>query len=62
METNQLYYWEKESGFGGPYKARFTSDQAAIEWLTKVPNLLMIYKESNTVDGMPFIAVWEKKQ
>lgn len=58
MET---YYYEIEDVFGGPMSKEFSSDQEAIKELTQHPSLEIIYKESDTPDGTPFITVWEKK-
>lgn len=52
-----LYYYETEFSDG---HCRFKDDQTAIEYLTSLPSLVCIYKESDTEDGIPFIMVWEK--
>jgi hypothetical protein len=57
----EIYYWESDFRYG-EFKAE--SDQKAIEKAFKKmyggDQLLVVYKESETDDGTPFIVVWEK--
>ena len=57
MET---YYWESELGEGSQV---YSGDQEAeIKLLRAIPNLWLVYKESDTDNGMPFIIVYESER
>jgi len=58
MET---YYYETKKR--GHQCFNFKSDQEAIKSITKKygKELEIIYKESPTKDGTPFIVIWEQK-
>jgi len=52
-----IYYYELSGGNG---RIDAENDVAAVASLTqRYPNLLCIYKESDTEDGTPFIMVYE---
>ena len=57
--TDQIYYWESEDDNGRFYAS---DDSDAINFIKKFKHiqLLAIYKESPTPDGLPFIIVWKK--
>jgi hypothetical protein len=53
----KTYYWESDNNDNrGQFQA--DTDQEAIEEMPK--NTLILYKESDTVDGIPFIVVFYK--
>jgi len=54
------YYFELDVGVGGPYKFQAESDTEAVEHLKGRKNLLILYRESDTEDGTPFVTLWEK--
>jgi hypothetical protein len=56
-----IYYWEANTG-NSCGEGKFSSDEEAIKViLSKVVDLLIIYKESDTENGWPYITVWERK-
>ena len=56
-EKNPLYYWETENSHG-QYRAE--NDEKALEKMPK--NCWILYKESDTKDGQPFIILYEYKE
>ncbi|MEK6832786.1 MAG: hypothetical protein AABY32_01970 [Nanoarchaeota archaeon] len=56
MDKATCYYWESESDHGNVYAS---SDEEAINITKENANLVIIYKESKTDDGLPFITVWK---
>lgn len=63
MET--VFYYERKVLNGGSIRVSGTGPEAdfkAIEILSVAySDLEIIYKESDTPDGTPFITVWEKR-
>jgi hypothetical protein len=52
-----IYYWETTTGHG---KKKFENDEVAIRWFEQFANKrLVLYKESETKDGLPFIILQE---
>ena len=59
-KSYQTYYFEL-NGFGHGER-NFANDQEAKAYLLEKQqyDLVCIYKESDSPDGLPFIMVWEK--
>jgi hypothetical protein len=51
------YYWEKDDDCGSFWAS---NDAIAIQMATDMHGLLILYKESETENGFPFITLWEQ--
>lgn len=52
-----IYYWETENANG---RLRASSDEEALD--NKPENCWVLYKESDTEDGLPFIILYEDSE
>jgi hypothetical protein len=51
-----IYYWESSESCG---QFLASNDQDAIEIAKQIPNLLVVYKESVSSDGIPYNIILE---
>jgi len=58
----RTYYFELDNTIGGPYRFQVESDTEAVERVKGKKNLLILYRESDTEDGTPFVTLWEKEE
>lgn len=56
MEHQEIYYWETEINHGC---FKESSDDSAVNCMPK--STVLLYKESNTKDGLPFIIIYRKQ-
>lgn len=56
-----VYYYENEDGYS-PLFGRFNVENDEIAKKLIPETTLILYKESETNDGTPFIVVYEKKE
>lgn len=52
------YYWEADGLASGRFQA--LNDAHALRLASERKDLLCLYKESDTADGLPFIILYEK--
>ena len=52
----KIYYWESANDYG-EYKA--ASDEVALKLMHE--NTILLYRESDTTDGMLFVILYEKE-
>ena len=56
----KTYYYEvKDKDTGGEFKA--PNDQTALEESKKINNLELLYRESDSPDGLPFVILFETR-